>query len=267
MSFTIEVIMAAYNNVQDMGLVLKGYLNQKDKDFSICIADDGSKNAVKALVDEYDKLGLNIRHIWQEDQGFRKAKIVNEAISTSKSKYIILTDNDCIPSTYFIEDYRDILSEGTIIIGRRVDMYTAASDDLRCGRVSLRKLESPSWLIINSLKNHLKRPEMGIRFPHFILKIWNKKERGAIGANMAVSRQALMEVNGFDNDYKGYGMEDTDLVWRLNKAGYTNKTMLGRCALFHLYHLEKEVGSSANTMFKQKKRSGLIKCINGITRL
>jgi GT2 family glycosyltransferase len=108
---------------------------------------------------------------------------------------------------------------------------------------------------------------MGIRFPNFVLNIWNRKSRGAIGANMAMSRKALLSVNGYDADYQGYGMEETDLLWRLNQQGYSNKTVLGRCAMFHLYHKEKEQGSQANKMFEQKKKQNLTRCLNGIDQI
>ncbi len=192
---SIEVIMAAYNNVGDMRLVLEGYLRQTDKNFELCVADDGSGPEVKQLLDVYKLLGLNIRHIWQPDQGFRKTSIVNKAVASSKADYIIFTDNDCIPSKHYIADYRQRLEKDVVLIGRRVDMYKSASDLVRQHQASIHTLESPFWLIWQSLRRRLKRPEMGIRFPNFVLNIWNRKPRGAIGANMAMSREALLSVN------------------------------------------------------------------------
>ena len=109
MSKSIEVIMAAYNQLLNTKLVLDGYLRQTDQNFSICIADDGSDVGIKNLVVLYQGLGLNIRHVWHEDMGFRKARILNKAIAGSSSDFIIFTDNDCIPSKHFIADYRQEL--------------------------------------------------------------------------------------------------------------------------------------------------------------
>jgi GT2 family glycosyltransferase len=264
---SIEVIMAAYNNVRDMRLVFEGYLRQTDSDFCLCVTDDGSGPEVKSLIETYRALGLNIRHLWQEDLGYRRALALNKAIASSTSDYIIMTDNDCIPAKYFIADYRQVLRSDTMFFGRRVDLYESASTLLRTQNACLEQLESPSWLLVQMVRKGLKRPEMGIRFPKALIAIWNKKRRGAIGANLAVPRKALMEVNGFDSDYEGYGMEETDLVWRLNKLGLKTQTVLGRCALFHLYHIEKQQGSEAGQMFEHKKKQNLTRCLNGIDQI
>lgn len=258
--------MAAYNNIRDMKLVLDAYLNQTDSNFSLCIADDGSRDSVRSLVAVYLELGLNIRHIWHLDEGYRRAKIVNKGIKTSSADFIILTDNDCIPSKKFIADYKKVLHEDKLIIGRRVDLYPPVSNALRSNKLALKRLENPVWLILQSLIKGLKRPEMGVRFPNFICKIWNKKERKAIGANMGLSRNALLSVNGFDNDFQGYGFEETDLEWRLAKLGLTSQTVLGRCALFHLYHPEKKESKEAKLHLEEKITAGKMRCDNGIIK-
>lgn len=263
----IEVIMAAYNNVRDMRFVFEGYLRQNDRDFTLCVTDDGSGPEVEALVKVYQSLGLNIRYLWQEDSGFRKALALNKAIATSVADYVILTDNDCIPSRHFVEDYRSILRQDTMFFGRRVDLYEGSSQLLREHKTSLESMESVAWLLGQVIKKGLKRPEMAIRWPLPMIKLWNKKKRGAIGANMAIPREALIAVNGFDNDYEGYGMEETDLVWRLSEYGLKTQTVLGRCALFHLYHPEKVQSNEASLMFNNKKKSGLMKCLNGIEKI
>ncbi|WP_019615999.1 glycosyltransferase [Psychromonas ossibalaenae] len=260
----VEIIMATYNNIKDMKLVFDAYLNQSDSNFSLCIADDGSRDSVKSLVSVYLELGLNIRHLWQADAGFRKAKIVNKGIETSVADYIILTDNDCIPSVNFVADYKRVLHKNKLIIGRRVDLYPPVSDALRNNKIALQRLENPFWLIFQSAVKGLKRPEIGIRFPACICKIWNKKPRKAIGANMGVSRDALLSVNGFDNDFQGYGFEETDLEWRLAKYGLTSQTVLGRCALYHLFHIEKKESKEAELHLQRKRKAGKMRCDNGI---
>ncbi|USD60299.1 glycosyltransferase [Vibrio sp. SCSIO 43140] len=261
---SIEVIITTYNNVRDMRIALEGYLRQTDSSFSLCIADDGSGPEIKALIEVYRALGLSIRHIWQVDDGYRRALILNKAIASSAADFIVMTDNDCIPSQYFIADYRRVMSYDSMFFGRRVDLPGGASQLIRDGKVSLASIEQSWWLLSQTLKGYLKRPEIAIRFPDFIVKYWNRKPRGAIGANLAVPREALLKVNGFDADYQGYGMEETDLVWRLEQFGLKIQTMLGRCALFHLYHPEKTQLDTATEMFEAKKKQKRIYCLNGI---
>ncbi|MGR5094929.1 glycosyltransferase [Vibrio maritimus] len=256
--------MTAYNNVRDMRIAFEGYLRQIDSSFSLCVADDGSGPEVRALIDVYRDLGLSIRHIWQDDDGYRRALALNKAIASSTADFIIMTDNDCIPSKHFISDYRRVMTSDSMFFGRRVDLQDSASGLIRSGEVSLERIDSLRWLLSQALRGHLKRPEIAIRFPDFILRYWNRKPRGAIGANLAVPREALLKVNGFDADYQGYGMEETDLVWRLEQLGIRTQTVLGRCALFHLYHPEKTQLDTATKMFEVKKKQNRIYCLNGI---
>ena len=75
-----------------------GYSVQTYKDFDIIIADDGSTNETKELIDKFkENYPVEITHAWHEDEGYRRQKILNEAIVMAKNEYILFTDGDCIP--------------------------------------------------------------------------------------------------------------------------------------------------------------------------
>ncbi|MFA0438424.1 glycosyltransferase [Vibrio sp. 10N.286.49.C2] len=264
MTPSIEVIIATYNNVTDSELVLEGYARQTCKAFSICVADDGSGPEIAELVQSYRKKGLTIRHIWQEDCGFRRAMILNKAIKSSNADYLIFTDNDCIPSRHFINDYQQRLSLDSLIFGRRVDLFNGISQQLRQKKLSIDNLDRSLWLLTMALFKKLKRVEVGLRLPNWELKLVNKRQRSALGANMGIPRQALIAVNGFDNDFVGYGMEESDIERRLTLHGYQAQSIIGRCCLFHLYHAEKTPHQTALDLYYTKKQSGNTTCRNGI---
>ncbi|MGF1778450.1 glycosyltransferase [Vibrio nomapromontoriensis] len=263
---SIEVVIATYNNVTDTQLVLEGYVQQTSKDFSVCIADDGSGPEIAQLVNSYQQKGMKVRHIWHEDLGFRRAMILNKAIKTSHADYLIFTDNDCIPSRYFIEDYQQRLSLNTLIFGRRVDLFEHVSQKFRQKKLPLKKLDSPLWLLKKAIQKQLKRVEVGIRFPVWELNRINKRQRSALGANMGIPKRALLAINGFDNDFVGYGMEESDVERRLKLQGYQAHSIIGRCSLFHLYHQEKTPSEAALDMYNAKKDSANIVCKNGINQ-
>jgi glycosyltransferase involved in cell wall biosynthesis len=76
-----SVILTTYNAEEWLQKVLIGYSNQTEKAFELIIADDGSsektKNVIESIAKEYS---LDIKHVWQEDNGFQKSKILNKAI-------------------------------------------------------------------------------------------------------------------------------------------------------------------------------------------
>lgn len=264
MSKSIEVIMAAYNQLLNTKLVLDGYLRQTDRNFSICIADDGSDVGIKNLVMLYQELGLNIRHVWHEDMGYRRARILNKAIAGSSSDFIILTDNDCIPSKHFIADYRQALTDGLLLAGRRVDLKASITDELLENKLEAARLDSVKYLIYQGVLGGIKRAEVGIRPPGFVYRQVNQKARKVIGANMAMSRSALLAVNGFDMDFEGYGFEECDLERRLLQYGLKSQSVVGRCILYHLYHVEKKERAEASALYQRKCSENRMICSNGI---
>ena len=84
-----SVIAAFYNNLHYLKLVLAGFERQTEKEFEFIIADDGSKEEV---VKEIEKIASNysfrIKHVWHPDKGFRKNKILNQAILVSDSIHL-----------------------------------------------------------------------------------------------------------------------------------------------------------------------------------
>ena len=103
---TCSLIIATYNWYQALELVLLSVSKQTILPDEIIIADDGSNKETKNLVEKYQKkLRTPIKHVWQEDEGFRKTKILNKSFFQAKGEYIIQIDGDIIIHSKFIEDH------------------------------------------------------------------------------------------------------------------------------------------------------------------
>ena len=99
----LSVIITTYNSEEWLKKVLFGYLNQTETDFEVVIADDGSTEKTKHVIDSFSsKFKYPIVHVWQEDNGFQKCKILNKAILKTNCDYLLFTDGDCIPREDFI---------------------------------------------------------------------------------------------------------------------------------------------------------------------
>ncbi|MBT7262162.1 MAG: glycosyltransferase, partial [Desulfobacula sp.] len=89
----VSVIITTYNRVDALKRVLDGLLSQTRLAEQIIVADDGSDNHTKTMLQPYlDKSRINILHVWQKDLGFRAARIRNMAIAKSNGDYLILLD-------------------------------------------------------------------------------------------------------------------------------------------------------------------------------
>jgi hypothetical protein len=68
---------------------------------------------------------------------------------------------------------------------------------------------------------------------------------GVKTCNLGAWREDLLRVNGLDESYTGWGLEDSDLVIRLLRAGVRHKSGRFSTPLLHLWHSENDRGMLA----------------------
>lgn len=117
------LIISFYNKIDYLKLVLAGMERQSSNEFEIIIADDGSREeVVRELKEIMDRSSLAIKHVWQEDKGFRKCRILNKSICEAKTDYLIFIDGDCVPHKEFVREHIENRSKGVCLAGRRVNL-------------------------------------------------------------------------------------------------------------------------------------------------
>jgi Predicted glycosyltransferases len=262
----IEVIIANYNKPEFLALVLEGFLLQSDKQFTITIADDGSGPEIAAVVQRYAARGLTLRHLWHEDQGFRKNLILNKALRASCADYIIFIDNDCIPEPDFVADHRAVARPGCFVAGRRVNLGPAVTSQLIAGTRRISTLFQRANLLWLGLRGQVRYAELGLHLPWLLARLWSRKSRALLGANMAMWREDLYRINGFDAAATTYGLiEDTDVEWRLRAVGVQGLSLLGRGCVFHLDHPTRKHNDPTNQEYiRRKQEAAQVWAENGI---
>ena len=220
--------------------MLAGFERQTANNFELIIADDGSSEEV---VDELkiiiDNSQLPIKHIRQEDKGFRKNKILNRAISEAESDYIIFIDGDCIPHSEFVSEHIFYRREKTALTGRRVNLSSKISSRLTPEKVRNGYLEKKFRSVIwDGLIGESYDVEKGFYVKSQITRNFlNKKQRGLLGCNMSMNKSDLIAINGFDERYKAPSIgEDSDLQYRLELDGVQIKSLNNIAVQYHLYH-------------------------------
>jgi len=234
-STSLAVVISTYNNPGFLRLVLDGYRQQSDHYFSIYIADDGSNNDTKKLIDQISPhFPVPIHHIWHEDDGFRKARIHNKAIAQIKENHVLLTDGDCIPLPGLVAAHRRAATQNHFISGSRVLLSNEWTETL-CQQPGIHTDRSIFWWLKQRLHNHINRVLPIVLTPH--LSSPNTQLEGIRGCHLACPRAALLRINGFDENFEGWGREDSDLTARLLHAGLTRRNLRGQPVL-HLWHQE-----------------------------
>lgn len=230
------VIVSTYNRPNHLKYSILGFSRQTCKDFEVVIADDGSKPETTELIKELqEKMPFSISHVWQEDKGFRKSKILNEAIRAAQADYLIFTDGDCIPKDDFVQVHLDNASEKHYAGGGYVrldEKYTEAlTEEMVLAGEFEKELKRPEhW---KPLKKKARLHKFYILFP-FI----KKRRPKFLGLNFAVHKKNAYQVNGMDENYEGWGQEDSDFRERLKVSGLKPKSLWIDALNFHQYHYE-----------------------------
>ncbi|WP_298121486.1 glycosyltransferase family 2 protein [Flavobacterium sp.] len=233
----ISVIISTYNSEEWLRKVLLGYTIQTEKDFEIIIADDGSTNKTKELIDSFRNQFINkIKHIWHEDNGFRKCKILNKAIENATSDYLLFTDGDCIPRKDFVATHLANKKQGCFLSGGYFKLPIETSNAISEEIITNGDCFKVSWLTKNGLKLNFKvskliKNKLFSSFMNWVTPTkpsWN-------GHNSSGFKSDILAVNGF-NELLSYGGEDREMGERLFNLGIFSKQIRYSAICLHLYH-------------------------------
>jgi glycosyltransferase involved in cell wall biosynthesis len=241
----IAVIVTTYNRPDMLAAVLEGYLAQTDRDFELLVADDGSTGDTAEAVKQLQaRATFPLRHIWHEDVGFRAAAIRNRALAATQAEYIIFTDGDCVPPADFVARHRLLSEPGWFLSGNRLMLTQEFTAQVLRERLPIQLWKFGDWLRAR-IQGHTERLLPLIRLPDvaWLRKLGPRRWKGAKTCNLSAFRRDLLQVNGLDESYTGWGLEDSDLVIRLIRAGIHNKSARFSAPVFHLWHKENDRSS------------------------
>lgn len=257
----ISVIISFYNRLDYLKYVLAGLERQTFRNFEIVIADDGSKEDV---VTEIESLAAGISfpllHLWHEDKGFRKNRILNRAISAASSEYLLFIDGDCVPHREFVREHLVNKRAGKCLTGRRVNLSEKFTSGLNAEDIRNGYLENSIHLMVkDGLFGNSDYVERGFYVQNkFLRKYLNKKKRGLLGCNFSVHKNDMTGINGFDERYELPSIgEDSDVQFRLELNGVGIESLNNIAVQYHLYHKLQERPQKNLDLFAEIKESGL----------
>lgn len=245
----ITVVVSTYNSPRYLELVLTGLVSQTVSDFKVIVADDGSTEETRFVIDSFFPR-LNLLHCWQKDAGFRLAAVRNLALSNVSTELVAFLDGDCIPHRNYVADilhcFNALEKRRAYLQGHRVILDKAFSERLAAdGSPAL-----PSLGLLARNVFHFSNRFNAIRRPFFPRVHFRLK--GVRGCNMAFRMEDLVAVNGFDESFEGWGHEDQDLVRRLFASGVGRCEVRGRMIVYHLYHPEHDRDAAEENLLRAR---------------
>ena len=268
----LSVILSTYNQPRWLEKVLWGYSVQTLRDFELVIADDGSGPETAEVIERFRRSGeLRLVHVWHEDAGFRKTEILNRAILQSTGDYLIFSDGDCIPRNDFVDVHARLARPQHFVSGTVLMLSAALSERISDDDIISGRFADARWLARHGFRagRRITRLCRG-GWVGTIADVLSSASRHFAGGNASVAKEALFEVNGFDQEMK-YGYEDWSLGERLRNAGYRAVQARNRAVLFHLdhprsYKSAEEVARN-KVVYERIRRSGETRARIGLAEL
>ena len=232
-----SVIFTTYNHPKWLEKTLWGFSTQSFRDFEIIVADDGSGPETRAVVEAMQaQIDIPIQHIWQEDDGFQKCRVMNKAIVASRGEYLIFTDGDCIPHPDFVKNHVELSAENTLVSGGYFKLPLEVSRTISKQDILDGNATRPGWLL-----------QQGVPFTPRISKLFSHRVMGAILDTLTITRATwnghssstwkkhVLATNGFDERMQ-YGGQDREFGERLVNMGIKTRQVRYRCSCVHLDH-------------------------------
>jgi glycosyltransferase involved in cell wall biosynthesis len=263
------LVVSTYENPSGLETCLLGVLRQSRAPERVVIADDGSGEETRRLIDRYrDRLPLE--HVWHPDEGFRLAAIRNRALARCREQYVVLLDGDTMPHHHFLRDHAEYARPGRLILGQRCALVGYHGKVLRTEPGALKlatlfllgRILNDSRALKMDFVNRLRGLRKGLRLPRAILTPSDYHQ--AHGGNLGAWREDLIAVNGCDERFVGWGGEDADLVERLTRAGREPYRLLHRAVCYHIDHPVNAANKRNSQLLHRGDRP--VRCRDGLDR-
>lgn len=259
-----SLVVSTYNRPDALMLSLKSSLHQAVLPDEIIVADDGSTNETREVVEAFSaESKVPVIHAWQEDQGFRLARVRNLATAKASGDYIIFIDGDIVMHRNFVKEHSYHAQPKQFISGSRVFL----SKELT--KSSIAEDRVVFSVFSNEIKNHFNAISNSV-----LSKMFSKKLNhinGLRGANLSFWRSDLVEVNGFNEDFVGWGKEDSEAITRLMNNGIERFSLRFAAVAYHLYHpehktKEESVLEKNIKLYEDNRDRGTVYCKNGLDK-
>jgi glycosyltransferase involved in cell wall biosynthesis len=259
--FTLTLVINTFNQPDYLGRVLRAVSRQSVLPDELLAADDGSTDETKTVFDRWRR-GQSFRceHIWQQHQGFRRARILNQAIALARGDYLVFLDGDTIPHPGFIADHRDLARPTQFVQGHRALIERQAAREFGLHEFGRDRSRALHRFQLRGLKH-------AYRWPWPLRRIrWDL--RGVRGCNLAIWRSDLVRVNGYNEAFVGWGSEDLDLAFRLMNSGVRRLDVRGWALCYHLWHppVSRDELAGNNELLAMTIREKTVRCEQGLDR-
>jgi glycosyltransferase involved in cell wall biosynthesis len=266
----ISVILATYERADALDLVLSAFAEQRGDPFEVVVADDGSGKNVERVVAAWRRR-LELEHVWQPKEGFRKARALDLAALAARGDYLAFLDADCVPRRGFLEALRRAARPGWFLTTKRVLLRESFSRRAIERRIPIWRWSAAHWLL---------RAPRQVGRPGYLVpardrrRPWRPEQPEfeppvAAYTLIGVAREDFERVNGYDaRCTRSTDGEDQDLAIRLRRSGLRCGWPGPAASVLHLWHPERhDRADRRDRLFRETEASARVEAIVGLREL
>ncbi len=266
--WAVSVIVTTYNRSDFLRLSLASLEVQTVRPHEVVVADDGSApEHVRVIEELIARSPLRVVHARQEHLGYRVAANRNNAVRKATGDYLFFTDGDAVLFPDVLERHLALGGPRRWVSGYGVRLTAEETARVTEELVRARRLDEvwPGWEDARwqELVAYAARFRRRARW----LWLWRSERRlrkfRFLTLQASVPRAAFELVNGFDEDFNGWGFEDLDLGLRLQLAGLRACTVHDTSRAMHLWH-EPLPRDTPNRAHYKRPRRGQFRCVRGL---
>ncbi|HIJ77959.1 MAG: glycosyltransferase [Desulfobulbaceae bacterium] len=230
-----SIIICFYERLQHLRYCLDSLKFSQDDFDEVVISDDGSSletvEALTRLIKSYD---FPIRHVWQPKNGFRVAAARNNGIRNAKGDYLIFFDCDFLVLPGTVKEHTRRAQKGRFVAGNCKYLSAETTEKIFNNQLQSHQIER----LYNSIPDdNLRKEHRKFLTRTFFMRLHLLSPRKqSLGGHFSIHRDDIEKINGYDENYVGWGGEDEDLGIRLVMAGIYCRTAITHAKILHMWH-------------------------------
>jgi hypothetical protein len=167
---------------------------------------------------------------------------IDQRLGPKEDDSLVFLDGDCMSPPGVLRTHTDALASRHISLGWRIELTEAQTASLTDeqileGSIAGLPVESQLAELNKAARSHRRRAilrKFSLTKPH---------KPQVLGANFGIRAGVYRAVNGMDETYTGWGMEDDDLGRRVYALGGLAALRLRQCPVLHQHHPTRSLGA------------------------
>ena len=263
----IALLISTYQRPAHLRRALESVRLQRGVEgrMEVVVTDDGSTDETPELVKWFARsVDFPVGFTTHERGTFQLARCRNEGVAASTAPYILFLDGDCVLPPDHVAIHLERRKPNVVMAGdfAKLDKETSA----RVDEGVIRSGEFMNWAPRAELKR-LQKQDRKARLYQFFRHPTKPK---LIGNNVGIWRTDYERVNGYDENFQGWGCEDDDLRLRLRRAGVRIESILRWTNTFHLWHptdvTAPQTWRQGRNVAYLNRKGVLTRCRNGLVK-